>query len=121
MQQGVDNCYSSSNIAIKGTGMREEFENSDMTKEDRRRVLLEFMSEYDLALPPKAIHRNIRLKWNATFSYSSTHNYLEEFVEEGLAQRVEPKPLSAREIVEADNGDARAYYIITDAGHEYVA
>jgi len=100
--------------------MAQESENPTMTKEDRRRVLLEFMSEYDLALPPKAIHRNIRLKWNATFSYSSTHNYLDEFVEEGLALRVEPEPLAAREVVEVENGDARAYYLITDEGKQYV-
>jgi len=100
--------------------MGEEMENSGMTKEDRRRVLLEFMSEYDLALPPKAIYRNIRLKWNATFSYSSIHNYLDEFVEEGLALRVEPEPLSAREVVEVESGESRAYYMITDKGREYV-
>ncbi len=100
--------------------MPQGLETSDMTKEDRRRVLLEFMSEYDLALPPKAIYRNIRLKWNATFSYSSIHNYLEEFEEEGLALRVEPEPLAAREIVEVEDNDARAYYMITDAGREYV-
>ncbi len=78
------------------------------------------MSEYDLALPPKAIHRNIRLKWNATFGYSSVHNYLNEFVEEGLAVRVEPAPLENREIVEVEANESRAYYMVTDEGKEYV-
>jgi len=118
MSLGPDNCTSSMKIGSSGVCMAQGPETSDMTKEDRKRVLLEFMSEYDLALPPKAIHRNIRYKWNATFGYSSVNNYLEEFVEDGLAVRVEPAPLESRELVEVGPDEARAYYLITDAGKE---
>lgn len=95
-------------------------DSSGMTKEDRRQLLLEFMVEYDLALPPRAIYRNLRYKRHITFSYSSILNYLEEFVEEGLVRRIEPEPLASRDLVDATSEKTRAYYIITEKGMEHV-
>jgi len=91
-----------------------------MGKEDRRRVVLDFLCDYDLVLPPRTIYNNLKLKENVTFSYKSTRNYLREFADEGLVVRLEPKPLAAGERVEpSDEGDSRAYYEITEKGKEY--
>lgn len=91
---------------------------ADMTKQDRRNLLLQFLAEYDLALPPLAIYRNMRLKWNITFSKQSIHNYLDEFTDEGLVLRVEPAPIGSRKLVEAKGEDTRAYYIISEKGRD---
>ena len=91
-----------------------------MTKEDRKQLVLEFMDEYPLALPPRAIHRNLKLLWKVTFAWRSTQTYLREFEEDGLVMRVEKAPLDEGDVVEAGD-ESRAYYLITDAGHEQVA
>jgi|GEM_PF-6499018 len=90
-----------------------------MTKEDRRKLVLEFMSEYPLAFSPLLLYRNLRLHRRATFTIDSLRNYLEEFAEEGLVTRVEKEPLDEGKVVEADPG-SRAYYLITDDGVEYL-
>lgn len=90
---------------------------SNMGKEDRKRLVLEFMEEYPLALPPRAIYRNMKLLWSVTFSWRSTQTYLDEFEDEGLVMRVEKGPLDDGEVVEASE-DSRAYYLITDAGRD---
>ncbi|SDJ32917.1 hypothetical protein SAMN05216226_102153 [Halovenus aranensis] len=90
-----------------------------MAKEDRQQQVLQFLAEYDLALPPRAIYRNLRLHYNITFGYSSVDNYLDEFVEEGLCDRVDPEKLEERELVSLPSGRThRAYYIITEKGRD---
>jgi len=90
-----------------------------MGKEDRRKVVLDFMREYDVALRPAELYRNLRYHRQITFSKESVDNYLEEFVEEGLALRVKPTGMDAGKIEEAPQ-DKRAYYIITDDGRKYL-
>lgn len=91
----------------------------NMTKEDRRLQVLQFLAEYGLALPPRAIYRNLRLHYNITFGYSSVNNYLDAFVDEGLCDRVDPSKLEDRELVSMPPGKKnRAYYIITEEGKE---
>lgn len=95
---------------------------SDMTREDRRDFVLRFLAEHDLALPPKAIHRNLRHKHNATFGYSAMRNYLDDMVEDGLVTRIKPDELENREVTEMERGrNQRAYYILTDKGRERAA
>lgn len=92
-----------------------------MGKEERRQVVLKFMADHELALPPRAIYRNLRLHEAVTFSYSSVLNYLEEYVEEGHITRIEPQPLADREVVPVEDEDSRAYYLITQSGKEEAA
>lgn len=91
----------------------------DMGKEERRQVVLSFLNEHPLALPPKIIYRNLRLHRQITFSEDSVENYLEEFVEEGLVDRIEKEPLDDGRIEQADDDYSRAYYLITDEGRNY--
>lgn len=90
-----------------------------MGKEERRQVVLSFLNEHPLALPPKIIYRNLRLHRQITFSEDSVENYLEEFVEEGLVDRIEKEPLDDGRIEQADDDYSRAYYLITDEGRNY--
>jgi len=88
-----------------------------MGKADRKEMVLQFLAETRLALPPAVLYRNLRLRQNATFSEKSLGNYLSELETEGLVKRVDPDALERREIVTV-GADARGYYLITDAGVE---
>lgn len=85
-----------------------------MGKADRKALVLEFLASTQLALPPSALFRNLRLRCNATFSESSLENYLAELEADGLVRRVDPEALADREIKELDDG--RGYWLISDAG-----
>lgn len=91
-----------------------------MGKEDRRQIVLQFMAEHGLALPPKAIFRNLRVHRRIPFGDATVDNYLEDFVEEGLVRRVDPKRMADFEVADVKDEDRRAYYIITDEGREYI-
>lgn len=89
----------------------------NMGKRERKLVLLEFLAEHGLALPPAALHRNMRLMENITFSQRSLEKYLNELATEGLVDRVRPEPLADRELETLDpESNKKAYYIITDEG-----
>jgi DNA-binding PadR family transcriptional regulator len=93
-----------------------------MTKAERKRVLLEFMAQHKLALPPAAIHRNLKLHEELHISPSTVENYLEELLEEGYVTRVDPEPLQQGEISSLSADEAgRAYYLITEDGVEEAA
>jgi DeoR/GlpR family transcriptional regulator of sugar metabolism len=88
-----------------------------MSKAARKDVLLEFLAEHDLALPPLAIHRNLILHERLIVSESTVQNYLDELQEEGLVERVNPHALGEREIEPAtEDTGGRAYYLVTDKG-----
>lgn len=87
-----------------------------MSREDRVDLVLRFMADHELALPPRVIYRNLRLHWNATFGYSSMKNYLRQLVTDGYLRRVHPERLEDRALDEVDDGDQKAYYIITEEG-----
>lgn len=92
---------------------------SDMGKTERMRVVLEFLANNGLALPPRVIHRNLRFHQNITFSLGSVENYLEYFFEEGYVERVDPDALEKREVEVLRSGDSKkAYYIITESGKD---
>jgi hypothetical protein len=88
-----------------------------MGKAERKQVVLEFMASKGLALPPGAIFRNLKLHQGITFSEDSVENYLSEFVEDGLVERIRKQPLDDGEIEPASE-DERAWYLITEAGIE---
>lgn len=89
----------------------------NMSKQERKLELLRFLSEYDLALPPRAIHRNIRLHRRMFISEGTVDNYIEELLSEGYITRVDPDALGDGEVIEMDDSDdGRAYYLITTDG-----
>lgn len=108
-------CLISDNSKV---GITDGGDTTDMTKAERKEVLLEFMAEHQLALPPSAIYRNLRLHKQITFSERSVENYLDEFVDEGLIARIAPGALKDRNVKEITDRSQRAYYIITDEGIE---
>lgn len=119
MSQTGESCPNSRKSEHSEVRIAEAANDRGMGKEERRRVVLEFMAGHQLALPPRAIYRNLRFRKAVTFSYSSVLNYLEEYVEEDLILRIEPKPLEDREVVPiSEDENARAYYVITESGIE---
>ena len=92
-------------------------ESSTMGKRERKRLVLSFLAETRLALPPKALFRNLRLQENATFSEKSLNNYLAELEAGGFVKRVDPEAIEERTIREVDV-DERGYYLITGDGVE---
>jgi hypothetical protein len=89
----------------------------NMGKDDRKALVLQFLAESGMALPPAVLFRNLRLHHNATFSEKSLGNYLGELAAAGLVKRVDPTALERRDVVEVGE-DERAYYMITEAGVE---
>jgi Fe2+ or Zn2+ uptake regulation protein len=88
----------------------------DMPKEDRKRKVLEILTDSGFALPKAAIYRNAKLR-GATFARRSVDNYLEEMAQEGLVQKVDTEALDEGRLVEVDLSQA-GYFIATDAGYE---
>jgi hypothetical protein len=97
------------------TIIREYRQKDGVPKEERQRLVLNFMARHELALPPRAIFRNLRLRHNATFARRTLVNYLDDLVDDGLLMRVQPSKLEDRKLVAADGS---GYYLITDAGYE---
>lgn len=77
---------------------------SSMGKEERRRAILEFLADSDLALPPKPIYINMRRR-GATFGRKTVERHLKDMVEEGLVDRVL---------------EEEGYYAITEDGRRYL-
>ena len=76
-----------------------------MVRNARDRAILQFLREYQLALPPGPIYRNMKLQNRAQFTYETLRrrlNYLEE-----------------ADYVERLFG-AKSYYRITDKGERYL-
>jgi hypothetical protein len=121
MESGPEESDCSHNFDKSIGTMVEQANHSDMTKEDRKRVVLRFLVEHGLALPPLAIHRNLKFHQAITFGRASVDNYLEEFVEDGFVRRVDPDKLNERELVDIPGGrENRAYYIATEEGREHL-
>jgi len=72
-----------------------------MGKEDRARIILEFMAESGIAMPPGLWYENLDLYKNITFSYDTTRRRVRDFEEAGWVVRYD-----------RDQG----IYGITDAG-----
>lgn len=88
----------------------------NMSKEDRKALVLQYLVHTGLALPPAVLYRNLRLRQNATFSESTLGNYLDELDAEGLVTRIDPEAMVERKVVEIDEG--RGYWTATERGRE---
>jgi repressor of nif and glnA expression len=86
----------------------------NMGKEQRMAKVLELLQESDLALPPGVIFRNLKYR-GVTFERRTLDNYLEELVDDGMVQKVEPDGLTDGELNEIPK-DESGYYVITEAG-----
>jgi len=89
-----------------------------MPPEDRRELVLEFIAETDVPLPPLAIWGGLNRQYRVTFSYRTLQNILEDLVESGDIFRVDTSALRDGNIepVEGDASSRRSYYFITEAG-----
>jgi len=94
--------------------LRDDTKTHGMSKSYRKDVVLSFLNEHRLALPPSVLYRNLRLLENATFSQNTMENYLSQLESDGLVKRVDPKQLADRKVNTVDDG--RGYYLITEAG-----
>ena len=83
-----------------------------MGKDERKELVLPMLVESEMALAPKAIFRNLKIR-GATFEERTTVTYLNELVDEGLVKRVSAKKLDKGEIVTAEKGE-EGYYMATD-------
>lgn len=77
---------------------------SAMGKEERRRAILQFLDESDLALPPKPIYINMK-RQGATFGRKTVERHLKDLESEGLVEKA------------LEN---EGYYAITEKGRRYL-
>ena len=68
-------------------------ENDDsMAKEDRARLILEYLADNEVALPPRRLHDNLKLYRNITFSYDTVRRRLHDFEHVGLVEKIDMGP-----------------------------
>lgn len=92
-------------------------EYSDMSKDDRRRVVLAFMAKHQLVLKPASVYRNLRFHQNITFGSATVRNILHELVDKDYVQRVNINRVAEnRELDTVDKGSKKGAYIITELG-----
>lgn len=87
---------------------------------DRERIVLEFIDEHGIALPPKAIYRGLKVQRNIPFSYRTVQNILKRLNEEGQVMRMDKDALDEGELrpLPEDASGRRTYYFISDKGRE---
>lgn len=76
-----------------------------MGKEDRRRLLLKFLNERNVALPPKVLYNNLLLYETITFSDKTVQRLLLESEELGLVENI---------------NFGHSHYRITNKGRKYL-
>jgi len=89
----------------------------DVDKAERKDFIIEFLEETRVALPRKALYRNLAYR-KADFSDSSLKNYLGELREEGLVERIDAKKFANGTVQISD--DDPGYWIITKQGVQSV-
>lgn len=97
-------------------------EDRHVPPEERRMLVLEFINEHDMPLPPLAIYAGLVRQYRITFAYRTIQNILKELVEEGSLIRVDTKKLREGDIEPLGDTESRrrAYYFITTEGKERV-
>jgi len=75
-----------------------------MPKEERRRVVLQFLDERDAMFKRRALYDNLREYEGITFSEQTVGRYLNEFKDDGLVEQTEEY----------------GYWRITEKGREYL-
>jgi DNA-binding PadR family transcriptional regulator len=108
--------------SLTGENLMPETDLENMTKSDRKEIVLTFMARHELALPPLVIWRNLRYHHNATFSKDSVHTYLSELSDQGYVLKINPEPLGDRQLKELDEDSRkRGYYIVTEEGKSEIS
>lgn len=95
----------------------------DMPAADRRELVLEFLADHDMPLPPLAIYAGLVQHHRITFSYRTVQNILGELTEAGDLYRVDTSALrdgDIEPISDEDDSQRRAYYHITEQGKKRV-
>jgi hypothetical protein len=122
MGEEIDISGKSLNTESIGENLMPDVDDENMTKSDRKEIVLSFMAKHELALPPLVIWRNLRYHHNATFAKDSVHTYLSELSDQGHLRRINPELLGDRELKELDEDSAkRAYYIVTNSGKSEIS
>ena len=85
-------------------------------------MVLDFIAQHEMALPPLAIWGGINREYRVTFSYRTMQNILSDLVESGDLFKVDPEILREEaEIREVPNPSGRrSYYFITEKGRERI-
>jgi predicted transcriptional regulator len=107
---------------IRATGVNKRMagDSGDMTREERVDIVLEFLARHELALTTKAIYRNLKVNNRFTVGQETLRLYLNDLVDRGLVQRVDPEAMEEMEITELTADDRRGYYMITEKGREEI-
>ena len=94
-----------------------------MPPRERERIVLEFLDEHGIPLPPKVIYRGLKIERNITFSYRTVQNILSRLIDEGEVMRVDKGELDQGRIrqLPKENNERRTYYFITDEGRERIS
>lgn len=116
------NCANNNSSDKSGVDNNADANGEDVPPEERREVVLDFLAEHDLPLPPKAIYRGLKLQRNITFSYRTIQNILSELLEDGYVIRCDKDALDDGRIAPVDDSKTqrRTYYYLTDKGRERV-
>lgn len=92
----------------------------NMGKKDRKQLVLEFMAEHPIPMPPLVWYRSLRAKRRVTFGIDSLRTYLDEFVDDGLVVQINKEALDDGKLEIIEDSQYRAYYMITDKGIDSV-
>jgi len=110
------------NSGTFGGNKRQVNDGGDMPPEARRELVLEFVVQHDIPLPPLAIWAGLNRQHRVTFSYRTMQNILSDLVNEGDLFKVDTEKLRGGEIskIEGDSSSRRAYYFATEEGMDRV-
>jgi hypothetical protein len=75
-------------------------DSTNMGRDARVELVLDYLVETGVALPVACLHRNLVLNRHATFSSTSLRSYLKELHEEGLVRKIDNEALDQREVRE---------------------
>lgn len=94
----------------------------NVPRDDREDLLLSYLAEKNIALPPAAVYRGLKREYRITFSYRTTQRILQALGEEGYVVRCDKDALDRGEIkpLPDDEEDRRTYYFITEKGRERI-
>jgi len=122
MQSKVPKCTCNCQKDISSVNKKDRSDESDMPPEARRELVLEFIAEHDMPLPPLAIWGGMKRQYRVTFSYRTLQNILSDLVESDDLFRVDTSNLKDGEIkpIDEDASSRKSYYFITDSGVDRV-
>ena len=89
-----------------------------VAREERLRLVLEYLVETESALPPAAIFRNLKLR-GATFERRSVTYFLADLHDRGLVEKVDTTALESGRVVAVGQGEP-GYWVATEAGRQLV-